>query len=59
MRNVVHFGAFVDIGVGIDGLIHKSSLKNKTVKLNDKVLVAVANLELARKRIGLQLISIG
>lgn len=39
--NVVGFGAFVDIGVGNDGLIHISKMKGKQVVRGNKVEVAV------------------
>lgn len=58
IRNVVHFGAFVDIGVGINGLIHSSKLgfdRSKWVKLGDKVNVVVLSVDLKTKRISLQL----
>jgi transcriptional accessory protein Tex/SPT6 len=36
ITNVTHFGAFVDIGVGQNGLIHTSKMKNSKVNLGDK-----------------------
>lgn len=61
VRNVVDFGAFVDIGVKEDGLIHISKLSNKFVKhpsevvsVGDIVNVEVIQLDKAKNRIGLK-----
>jgi len=60
VRNVVDFGAFVDIGVHEDGLVHVSQLSHKFVKhpseavaLGDIVKVRVIEVDLKRQRIGL------
>ena len=60
VTNITNFGAFVDIGVKQDGLVHVSQLANKfvsdpneVVKLNQKVTVTVTEVDVARKRIGL------
>ena len=60
VRNVVDFGAFVDIGVKQDGLIHLSQLSNKFIKhplevlsVGDVVKVKVLQIDHARGRIGL------
>ena len=60
VTNITNFGAFVDIGVKQDGLVHVSQLSNKfitdpneVVKLNQKVTVTVTEVDVARKRIGL------
>jgi uncharacterized protein len=60
VTNVVAFGAFVDIGVHQDGLVHVSQLADRFVKdpgevvhVGDRVTVRVANVDVARKRIGL------
>lgn len=60
VTNVTNFGAFVDIGVHQDGLVHISQLSNtfildpKTViKVQQKVLVIVTEVDVARKRIAL------
>lgn len=64
VRNVTHFGAFVDVGVGCDGLIHNSKmwrhlLRGKpTLELGDKVEVSVTNVDVAKKRIGLELLAL-
>ncbi|HOP49530.1 MAG TPA: Tex family protein [Ignavibacteriales bacterium] len=64
VRNIVDFGAFVDIGVKQDGLIHISQMGNKFVKnpldvlsVGDIVDVAVMSIDLKRGRIGLKLIT--
>ena len=60
VRNVVDFGAFVDIGVHEDGLVHLSQLCNRYVKhpsevvsVGDIVNVRVLSVDLKKKRIAL------
>ncbi len=60
VRNVVDFGAFVDIGVHEDGLVHISQLSNRfikhpsdVVKVGDIVKVTVLDVDIQRKRISL------
>ncbi len=60
VTNVAAFGAFVDIGVHQDGLVHVSQLADKfvkdpheVVKAGDVVRVRVTEVDVARKRIGL------
>jgi len=60
VSNVANFGAFVDIGVHQDGLVHISSITNKfvsdpreIVKAGDIVKVKVLEVDVARKRISL------
>ncbi|WP_057833072.1 Tex family protein [Colwellia sp. TT2012] len=60
VSNVANFGAFVDIGVHQDGLVHISSITNKfisdpreIVKAGDIVKVKVLEIDVARKRISL------
>lgn len=62
VTNITAFGAFVDIGVKQDGLVHVSQLANKfvkdpneVVKLQQKVLVKVMEVDLDRKRISLSM----
>ncbi len=62
VSNITSFGAFVDIGVKQDGLIHLSNLSNRyvsdpleVVKLNQELRVKVIEVDVARKRIGLSL----
>jgi len=46
VRNITHFGAFVDIGVGRDGLVHISELSEEhVVRVGQRVRVKVLNLE--------------
>lgn len=60
VRNVIDFGAFVDIGVHQDGLVHISQLSNKfikhpseAVKVGDVVQVKVLEVDVKKKRISL------
>ena len=60
VRNVIDFGAFVDIGVHQDGLVHISQMSDKyikhpldAVKLGDVVEVQVMSVDVAKKRIAL------
>ena len=60
VTNITNFGAFVDIGVKQDGLVHVSQLANRfvsdpneVVKLNQRVMVTVTEVDVARKRIAL------
>jgi len=60
VRNVIDFGAFVDIGVHEDGLVHISQITNRYIKhplevlnVGDIVTVWVIDVDIARKRIGL------
>ena len=60
VTNVTNFGAFVDIGVHQDGLVHVSALSHKfvkdphsVVKAGDVVKVKVVEVDIARKRIAL------
>jgi len=62
VTNVTNFGAFVDIGVHQDGLVHISHLADKFVKdpnevvtVQQKVQVTVTEVDVARKRIGLSM----
>lgn len=62
VTNLTRFGAFIDIGVKQDGLVHVSEIAHKYItdpgevlKLNDKVMVKVTEVDLARKRIALSI----
>jgi len=62
VTNVTNFGAFVDVGVHQDGLVHISCLANhfvkdphQVVKAGDIVKVKVMEVDVARKRIGLSM----
>ena len=62
VTNITAFGAFVDIGVHQDGLVHLSQLSNRfvkdpneVVKVHQKVEVTVTEVDIARKRIALSM----
>ncbi|MCI5636565.1 MAG: RNA-binding transcriptional accessory protein [Sarcina ventriculi] len=62
VRNVSDFGAFIDIGVHQDGLVHKSQMANKfvkhpldIVKVGDIVRVKILEIDEKRKRISLSM----
>lgn len=64
VRNVVDFGAFVDIGVHQDGLVHISRLSDNfvrkpsdVVRVGDVVDVAVVEVDAAKKRIALSMLA--
>jgi len=60
VRNVVDFGAFVDVGLKNDGLVHLSEMSEKYIKhpmelvqVGDIVSVKIKNIDIQRQRIGL------
>ena len=60
VTNVTAFGAFVDVGVHQDGLVHVSELSNRyvgdpaqVVRLGDRLTVKVLRLDLERRRLSL------
>ena len=62
VRNVIDFGAFVDIGVHQDGLVHISEMSDKFIKhpldvvsVGDVVKVRVLSVDKERKRIQLSM----
>lgn len=62
VTNITNFGAFVDIGVHQDGLVHLSQLSNRfvkdpneVVKVHQKVEVTVTEVDVARRRISLSM----
>lgn len=62
VRNIIDFGAFVDIGVHQDGLVHISQLSDKFIKhpleavsLGDIVTVKVLSVDIGKKRISLSM----
>ena len=57
VTNITNFGAFIDLGIHENGLIHISKMKGKSLALHQKVKVRVESVELDRKRIGLGLVS--
>jgi len=57
VRNVVDFGAFIDIGVKHDGLLHRSKIPvGYTLQVGDILTVEVLNIDLDRERISLGLV---
>ena len=63
--NVTHFGTFVDVGVGQDGLIHVSSIRSNllppgrsALEIGDRVETHVKSVNFERKRIALELICV-
>ncbi|HPZ52725.1 MAG TPA: S1 RNA-binding domain-containing protein, partial [Clostridia bacterium] len=62
VRNVIDFGAFVDIGVHQDGLVHISEICDKYIKhpsevlgVGDIIKVKVIGVDIGRKRISLSM----
>ncbi len=62
VTNITRFGAFIDIGVKQDGLVHVSEIAhkyitdpNEVLKLNQHVMVKVLEIDLERKRIALSI----
>lgn len=62
VRNVIDFGAFVDIGVKHDGLVHISELADKFIKapsevvsVGDIVKVRVIKIDMERQKVGLSM----
>lgn len=62
VTNITAFGAFVDVGVHQDGLVHLSHLADRFVKdpneivsVNQKVQVTVMEVDIPRKRVGLSM----
>ena len=62
VRNVIDFGAFVDIGVKYDGLVHISEMSDKFIKnpsdivsVGDIVKVKVIKIDMERKKVGLSM----
>ncbi len=64
VTNITNFGAFVDVGVHQDGLVHISEMTNRfikspheVVKVQQKVLVTVKEVDVARKRISFSMLN--
>ena len=62
VRNVIDFGAFIDIGVHQDGLVHVSEITDKFIrhpsdvlKVGQKVKAVIINLDVKKQRIGLSI----
>jgi uncharacterized protein len=65
VTNITAFGAFVDVGVHQDGLVHKSKIRKEYVsdpseflKLNQRVKVKVEEVDLDRKRIQFSMVDV-
>ena len=63
VTNVTHFGAFVDVGVSHDGLIHSSAISaqllppgRQSLEIGDHVEVCVRSVDVDRHRLGLSLV---
>jgi len=63
VTNVTHFGAFVDVGVGRDGLVHTNSISarllppsRQSLEIGDHVEVCVKSVDVVRHRLGLTLV---
>ena len=66
VRNVIDFGAFIDIGVHQDGLVHISQICDKYIKhpsevlkVGDIVKVRVLDVDVEKKRISLTMKQVG
>jgi len=62
VRNVVDFGAFVDLGVKVDGLVHISEMSQRRIKhplevvsIGDIIKVRVLSVDTQKKRIALSM----
>ena len=62
VRNVIDFGAFVDIGVKYDGLVHLSEMSEKYIKspsevvsVGDVIKVKVIKIDPEKKKVGLSM----
>ena len=62
VRNVIDFGAFVDVGVHQDGLVHISELSDRFVKhpsevvsVGDHIKVRILSVDVRKKRIALSM----
>lgn len=58
VTNCTNFGAFCDVGLGLDGLVHSSKMRGHKLELGTKLEVRVISIEIARKRIGLEVVKI-
>lgn len=56
VTNITAFGAFVDIGIHENGLIHVSQMRGAKLKLHQRVQVSVLSVDLDRNRISLRLL---
>ncbi|KAL1239016.1 S1 RNA-binding domain-containing protein [Trichinella pseudospiralis] len=58
VRNIATFGAFVDIGVGVDGMLNSNAIEGIALHINQQVRVSVCKIDEERKRISLRLVQI-
>lgn len=58
VRNVTDFGAFVDIGVHKNGLVHKSKMRSHKLTVGNQLEVRIVELDLNRGRISLELLKL-
>lgn len=58
ISNITDFGAFVDIGVGKDALVHTSRMRGKKeiLSVTNQVSVRVVNIDMSLERISLEII---
>lgn len=54
VMNITDFGAFIDLGVGKNGLIHSSAMKGASLKVSDRIECKVLQVDVAKGRIGLE-----
>jgi transcriptional accessory protein Tex/SPT6 len=54
VTNLTDFGAFIDLGVGKNGLIHSSAMRNARLKVSERVECQVLQVDIAKGRIGLE-----
>lgn len=54
VMNITDFGAFIDLGVGKNGLIHVSAMRQAKLKVSDRVECKVLQVDIAKGRIGLE-----
>ncbi|EDV54119.2 uncharacterized protein LOC6555134 [Drosophila erecta] len=55
VTNVTQFGAFVDVGVERDGLIHNSHMNDAQLSIGDRIVASVVKVDLQRRQLGLRL----
>jgi len=55
VTNVTQFGAFVDVGVERNGLIHNSNMNNSQLSVGDRIVASVVKVDLKRRQLELRL----
>lgn len=58
VTNIVHFGCFVDIGIGRDCLIHSSEMRAQAVEIGSRVEAKVLKVEIGKGRVNLSLMNL-